>query len=477
MARLLVIDKDVAFCELMEHVGTLLHVHVAFAATLAEGLALGASGVDVVLLEKNLPDADGITCLGDVQALKGAPTILIATEFGNADIAERALRAGAWDFLCKPLQAQEILLLLQQVLLHRQGRCLEQSSACDIPLHVDDNENILQREGLVGTSPSFLAALTRAQEAARSETNVLIYGETGAGKELFARLVHINSRRRKETFVTVDCAALTENLVESHLFGHARGAFTGADKAKEGLLLTANGGTLFLDEMGELPLSIQKVFLRALELRRFRPVGAVEEVPSNFRLIAATNKDLSHMVKQKLFRDDLLYRLQGVTIRIPPLRERKEDIVPLAEYAIRNFCQNNSLPIKTLNASCLKALQAYTWPGNVRELINTVERACIVAKDELELFAVHLPTDMRVAIARERVQEDTRSATPIMQGALFLATDEGTPSLKEWKKYTEETYLQRLMQQHKGDIRACATKAGVSRGHFYELLKKHGISP
>ncbi len=463
MAKILVVDKDVALCEFVEKVGMHLNCEVVHATTLAQGLQWGVQGVDVVLLEKALPDGDGIASIQEFLDIYTRPHVLIMTEFGNADIAERAVRSGAWDFLCKPLHAKELSSVLQQCLAHRQASKQEENTE-------------LLREGLIGSSPAFLTALARAQEAARAETNVLIYGETGTGKELFARLVHANSKRNKEAFITVDCAALTENLVESHLFGHARGAFTGADKAKEGLLLTAHEGTLFLDEMGELPLSIQKVFLRALELRRFRPVGMVEEVPSDFRLIAATNKDLSAMAKEGSFRDDLLYRLQGVTIRIPPLRERKEDIAPLAEYAMQKFCKKNNLPFKAFNANYLDALYSYTWPGNVRELINTVERACIVAKDALELYAVHLPTDVRVAIVRERVQEEARSAPQVLQGAFFVSTEEGTPTLKEWKKYTEQTYVQRLLEQYKGDIRSCAQMAGVSRGHFYELLKKHAAN-
>ncbi len=461
---LLIIDRDEKLHELVDRVSLPLGFKVLHATSLAQGLALGAAGVDVVLLEKTLPDGDGIARMREVLALPQKPHVLIMTEFANGDIAERALRSGAWEFLCKPLHMQEISAVLEQSLGYRHNR------------GVDGAEAILQREGLVGSSPALLAALARVQEAAHSGANVLIYGETGTGKELFARLLHKNSERCAEAFITVDCAALTENLVESHLFGHARGAFTGAEKSKEGLLLKAHGGTLFLDEMGELPLSMQKVFLRALELRRFRPVGVVEEVPSDFRLVAATNKDLSAMAKDGHFRDDLLYRLQGLTIRIPPLRERKEDIPALAEYTMINFCKKKSLPIKSFNTSCLKALMAYAWPGNVRELIHTVERACIVAKEEQELYAVHLPTDIRVAVVRDRVKEEEQSAPPVLQGAFFVSTHEGTPTLKEWKKYTEHTYVQRILEQNKGDIRACAAIAGVSRGHFYELLKKHNIS-
>ncbi len=464
MQKLLVIDKDASAHDLMDAVSVPLGFEVLHATSLEEGLQLGVVGVDVVLLEKNLPDGDGITNIQDIQALPGKPHVLIVSEFANGDIAERALRSGAWDFLCKPLHVKHMCEVLEQVLSHRQDRGMEGVDA------------LLRCDNLVGSSPALLAALARMHEAAQSGSNVLIYGETGTGKELFARMLHKNSDRSADVFVTVDCAALTENLVESHLFGHARGAFTGADRAKDGLLLKAHEGTLFLDEMGELPLSMQKVFLRVLELRRFRPVGMVEEVPSDFRLIAATNKDLHAMVKEGTFRDDLLYRLQGIVIHIPPLRERKEDIAPLAEFAMKKFCERKSLPLKSFNTSFLETLCAYTWPGNVRELINTVERACVVAKDEQQLYAVHLPTDMRVAVVRERVQEDAESAPPILQGAFFLSTDEGTPSLKEWKKYTEHTYVQRILAQNRGDIRACANMAGVSRGHFYELLKKHNIT-
>ncbi len=462
---LLLVDRDENLHELVDNICNSLCFNVLHATSLAEALQKGAQGVDVVLLEKTLPDGDGIAHIGAFRALPFKPHVLIMTEFANGDIAERALREGAWDFLCKPFQMQDLSAILEQGISHRQGRST-----------LNNGEALLYREGLIGTSTALLTALSRMHEAAQSGTNVLIYGETGTGKELFARMLHKNSERIHEPFITVDCAALTENLVESHLFGHAKGAFTGADKAKDGLLLKAHGGTLFLDEIGELPLSMQKVFLRALELRRFRPVGMVEEVPSDFRLIAATNKDLSSMVKQGQFRDDLLYRLQGFTIRIPPLRERKEDIPALAEFVMRNFCEKKSLAIKSFTPNFLDALHAYSWPGNVRELINTVERACVVAKKEQELYAVHLPTDMRVAVVRSKVQAEAEHAPPVLQGALFFSTQEGTPTLKEWKKYTEQTYVQRILEQNKGDIRACAQVAGVSRGHFYELLKKHGVS-
>ncbi len=464
MPTILLIDSENDFQEMVAKVADRLEVKALFANSLAEGLAYETHDIDVILLEKILPDGEGIAHMQQFLTWPQKPHVLLITQMGSKDIAERALRAGAWEFLCKPLQSQELIKTLQQALAHRKGR---------------SQQNIVQRvqqHKILGKSPALQETLQLLHEAALSEANVLIYGETGVGKELFANALHESSMRSSQPFVTVDCASLTENLIESQLFGHTRGAFTGAEKAKDGLILAAHTGTLFLDEVGELPLSMQKVFLRALELRRFRPVGMVEEVHSDFRLIGATNKDLSQLVKEKQFRDDLLYRLKGITLRIPPLRERHHDIIILAEHSIKNFCTLHSLPIKKISPSCIDTLLSYTWPGNVRELISNVERACIIAKDENELYPVHFPTDMRVATLRDRIEDDLRSLKPIVEGAFFLSTKEGMPTLKQWKKHAEHTYVTRLLEQNKGDIRLCAQKAGVSRGHFYELLKKHNVS-
>ncbi len=467
MMKVLLIDTDAALRETLQKVAKPLDLEVMFANNLTEGFAMQSLGIDIILLEKIHADGDGIARIQDFLAWKEKPHVLLITQLGSGDIAERALRVGAWEFLCKPVQAVELSAALQQAIAHRKGRGLEGLEGLEEHLH---------SHAILGSSPALQAALKRLREAAQSESNVLIYGETGVGKELFASALHHNSLRKHKPFVTVDCASLTENLVESHLFGHARGAFTGADKARDGLLLSAHTGTLFLDEVGELPMSMQKVFLRALELRRFRPVGMVEEIPSDFRLIAATNKNLATLVKEKEFRDDLLYRLQGVTVHIPALRERKDDIILLAEHVIKNFCTVHTLPLKALSSSCMDALMSYAWPGNVRELISTMERACIMAKEENELYPVHLPTDVRVAIVRGRVHSHERNVKPIAQGAFFLSTEEGMPTLKEWRKYAEHTYITKLLEQNDNDVRICAQKSGLSRGHFYELLKKHNIS-
>ena len=461
MARILVVDDEVVVRTLVAEVGLRLNHTVLQASTVEEGLRLGAPGVDMVLLDVLLPDGNGLERIREFVALPGRPELVVITGYGDGDAAEMALRSGAWEYLTKPLRVRELSQMLQHITAYRAGR-----RSGDPSLNMD-------RSHIIGNSAILREALLQLYEAANSDVNVLLLGETGVGKELFAKALYRNSHRAGHPFVTVDCASLPETLVESHLFGHSRGAFTGADRAREGLLLAAHRGTLFLDEVGDLPLSMQGAFLRALELRRFRPIGEVEEVPSDFRLVGATNRDLSAMVRTERFRSDLLYRLQGMTIRIPPLRERKEDIPDLARHAVLRFCVQHEQPVKQMTEGCLESLMAYHWPGNVRELMHAMEWACVAAQSEEQIYNGHLPTDIRVAVARGRV-DGGRQYEPEPQGQALFSDD--VPTLKEWKNRAELEYVQRLMQYCRGDIRKAASLAGLSRGHLYELLKKHGNS-
>ena len=327
---------------------------------------------------------------------------------------------------------------------------------------------------------------------ASTDATVLIMGETGVGKELFARTLYRNSHRASRPFVAVDCASLPETLVESHLFGHARGAFTGAERASEGLLRAAHQGTLFLDEVGELPLPVQGAFLRALELRRFRPVGEVREVESDFRLVAATNQDLEAMSEDGRFRKDLLYRLQGMTIVIPPLRRRRDEIPLLARQAVIRCCRRNGMEEKELSPLLLEMLAEYDWPGNVRELFHTLERACLAAEHASLLLPAHLATGLRVAVARSRAGQGRvagdvpggREVCPPLAeaGACSVPdlppmpeTGRAFPSLRSWRHEAERHYVARVRALCGDDARAAARMAGVSRGHWYELLKKYGF--
>ena len=399
----------------------------------------------------------------------GHPRVSIVAGRGDADAAEAALRSGAWEYLVKPLRVRDLSKALTQAVQWRNSRDSQSRS-------------LLRHPDIIGKSPALAEALEALREAAASNVNVLITGETGTGKELFASALHANSLRASGPFVTVDCTTLPETLVEAHLFGHARGAFTGADRAREGLLAAADHGTLFLDEVGELPLPVQGAFLRALELRRFRPVGEVREVESDFRLVAATNRDLDDMVGMDLYRSDLRFRLRGMTIHVPPLRRRAEDIPLLAEHFTARYCQRHELPNKELTPDCYAMLADYSWPGNVRELRHTIERACAAAGDGTQLFTRHLPTEIRIELARKRLvhlsePEESAPTAPLpeQEPSTQPRKPETFPTLRDMKAKAERDYIAGLFAACQGDVRRAAGIAGVSRGHFYELLKKYGL--
>jgi len=294
----------------------------------------------------------------------------------------------------------------------------------------------LKRDEIVGESRAIRDCLDQVAQCAGTDTGVLITGETGTGKELFARAIHVNSPRAQGPLIVVDCASLPDQLVESILFGHARGAFTGADCECKGLIEQADGGTLFLDEIGELPLETQKSFLRVLQDHVFRPVGKNRELKSNFRLVAATNRDLAAMVQQGLFRSDLYFRLNTFSIHLPPLRDREGDIEKLVMSFVFTICRRNRSPIKGVVPETLASLSAYHWPGNVRELLNVLEKA-------------------------------------------ILPLPEALPPFKDYRRQCtadlEVQYLRRLLREAAGDIvRACAV-SGLSRSRLYDLLKVHGL--
>ena len=310
------------------------------------------------------------------------------TGLGDPDEAELAIKSGAWDYLEKPASFDAIKLPLLRALEYRAERKSGNPSI------------VLKRNGIIGDSQKITSCLELLAQAAGSDANVLITGETGTGKELFAKVVHSNSPRAKRNFVVVDCTALPETLVESVLFGHARGAFTGAETSEEGLIKQADGGTLFLDEIGELPLLIQKRFLRVIQEHRFRPVGGRQEIASDFRLVAATNRNLEDMVREGRFREDLLFRLRTIVIESPPLREIPEDIKKLTVYYMNDLCERFGIVAKGASPEFWEIVTEYPWPGNVRELIQALEKALISAKDEPMLFPKHLPTYIRIQVAR-----------------------------------------------------------------------------
>jgi DNA-binding NtrC family response regulator len=325
----------------------------------------------LMLLDLNLPKLSGIDVLKRLSSAKQTDIpIVVMTAHGSIDAAVEAMKEGAYDFLTKPLDKDHLLIVLRKALergsLQREVAYLRSEVAG-------------RYASIVGNSPSLHAVVEAAQRAARSDASVLLLGESGTGKELFARSIHQWSPRRNMPFVVINCVALTETLLENELFGHERGAFTGADRQQKGKLETADGGTVFLDEIGDMSLPLQSKLLRVLQDREFQRVGGSKTVSVNIRVIAATNKDLRQAVKAGRFREDLYFRLNVITLTLPPLRERRRDIAALAQFFLERHRQDAKRPRMTLSPAALDALTRYPWPGNIRELDNVIARAVVLS--------------------------------------------------------------------------------------------------
>lgn len=457
MAEILIIDDDPLFAETVaDKLDSLRHTSQS-AETLAAGLAAAAEGAfDVILLDVYLPDGNGLQAIDQLRAVPSEPQVIIITGQGDPDGAELAIRHGAWCYLEKNSIVKEITLPLTRALQYRQALCGQKAVL-----------RTVERDQLVGESPRFLQCLELLATAAAADASVLVSGESGTGKEAFARAIHANSRRKNGNFVVVDCTALPEQLVESVLFGHVKGAFTGADRANRGLIRHADKGTLFLDEIGELPLATQKSFLRVLQERTFCPVGSQEECHSDFRLICATNRDLAAMTRQGLFREDLLYRLRGLSLHLPPLRERDGDIPLLVEHFLTRLVQRYGQDRKECLPEFMDYLTGYPWPGNVRELSQAMESAFAQAVYSPVLFPQHLPVHIRTAHARANVRGQE------VPPATRAASDDFVLSWREAKDTFEREYTRRLLHRSDNNIMEAGRLSGLSRTRLYQLIKKY----
>jgi DNA-binding NtrC family response regulator len=354
----------------------------------SEAIDLLARGVpDLVFTDWRMPKLGGEDVLRHIrneQRLAAIPVIVI-TAFGSSHNAIEAVRLGAYDFVMKPFDLEEISLTVERALAHSSLN----REVIDLRARVE-RQNTLGAGRLIGSSARMVDAFKMIGKVAETDTTVLICGESGTGKELVAEAIHNYSRRKHNAFVVVNCAALPENLLESELFGYERGAFTGAATRKVGRFEMAEGGTIFLDEIGELSPNLQAKLLRVLQDHTFERLGGGETIGGDFRVLAATNRDLDATVREKLFREDLFYRLNVVRITVPPLRERRADIVPLAEHFLRVYSENSGLPAVGFSEEAMLMLQTYSYPGNVRELENMVERAVLMARGRVILPA-HFP--------------------------------------------------------------------------------------
>lgn len=332
----------------------------------------GSNTIDILISDLIMPDMTGVEVLRAVKDIQPHCAALMITAYGTIKTAVEAMRLGAFNYIAKPFEMDEVRLMVKQALENR--ILLEENVYLKQQLRTN-----YRFDNIVGSSGKMQEVFKVVERAADSRATVLIRGESGTGKELIARALHFNSARANKQFVAVSCAALTETLLESELFGHEKGAFTGAAGQKAGRFELANHGTLFLDEIGEIPLSIQVKLLRVLQEREFERVGGTKSIKVDVRLVAATNRDLEQAVAEREFREDLYYRLQVIQIFVPPLRDRKEDIPSLADHFLQKYCRENGRKIKAVSDDALELLSAYSFPGNVRELENIVERAVVLA--------------------------------------------------------------------------------------------------
>ncbi|OGK76805.1 MAG: histidine kinase [Candidatus Rokubacteria bacterium GWA2_70_23] len=430
-----------------------------------EGLALvETERPDVLLTDVKMPGMDGLEVLRRARELDPTLPVIMITAFATIESAVEAIKEGAFDYLPKNFSVDQLTVTveraLKQRLLHEENRNLREQL-----------QEAFGLENLVGRSPLMVQVFELIKKAARSEANILVMGESGTGKELVARAVHANSPRASHPFIPVDCASLPENLLESELFGHEKGAFTGAIRTKFGLMETADGGTLFLDEIAELPLGLQVKLLRALQERQIRRVGGTSVMDVDVRLVSATNRDLREAVAKGQFREELYYRVNVIEIRLPPLRDRLGDLKLLAHAFLKKYGQGR---FSGFDGDTLAVLEAYAWPGNVRELQNIIERACALADGE-RITTLDLPEHILSAARRQEAQPG-RAAGGGASEPLTSGADLPLKEAKErWMHVLEGSYLRDLLERHGGNISAAAKAAGIDRKTFHRLIGKYQI--
>ncbi|MEA1921960.1 MAG: sigma-54 dependent transcriptional regulator [Pseudomonadota bacterium] len=461
MANILIIDDDSFIAETIS--ALILHLgHIPTSAlTLRDGLKqAGSNNFDLILLDVSLPDGSGLEIIPQLTALPSSPEVLIFTGFGDTNGAALAITNGAWDYLVKGDSLHNVRLSLERALRYREAR-QKQPQAIS-----------LKRDDLIGESPAIKQLCDFIARAAGGPADILLTGATGTGKELAARTIHDNSPRQKHEFVVVDCAALPLNLSERTLFGSRRGAYTGADRDHEGLVAKADSGSLFFDEIGELGLDQQKVLLRVLQERSYRPLGDTKEKKSDFRLIAATNRDLEAMVKEGTFRRDLYYRLNALNYTMPTLAERLEDIDLLAPYFINQFCKKTGAETKGFSPDLIEALKSHNWPGNIRELSQALEAAITLAGPEEILYSQHLAKHLRINLSQVKFAAGNRGS----RQALTETRSEPLPTLAQFRQTAELEYFTRLLQQNRQNLKEALKISGLSRSRFYDLVKRHKLS-
>ena len=447
----LIVDDDDAFRNVLAGELQRMGFQVTAIATAGEAIAhVGERQPDIVLLDLRLPDMSGLDVLRNIRERAPATDVIMLTGHGTIDTAIESIRMGAFDYVAKPCPLDELDVRIR--------RALERQS-------LRRRANLLERgltppdlaAAFVGESPEFRRVLQLIERVGPSDSTVLIAGETGTGKEMVAKLLHARSARRSRPFVVVECAALQEALLQSELFGHERGAFTGAERAKAGLFEVAHGGTVFLDEIGEVSVATQVKLLRVLDTSTFRHVGGTAEIKVDVRVLAATNRDLPAMVRQGLFREDLYYRLSTVPVTLPPLRARGNDIDLLARHFAALLSERFGVE-RRLSAAAIEALRRHHWPGNVRELLHAIEAAIVVCEGS-DVQPEHLPAQLRSGAS------SSSSPSPNGNGAALQTLEA-----------MERAHIERALKETKGHRGQAARILGISERNLYRKLREYGFA-
>ncbi len=446
-AHLLIVDDDEITCNLLEEVLSKEGYRVDQALDGREAISKGdQKHYDVVLTDIKMIGVDGMEVLKAYRQKSPETIMIMMTAFGSIETAILAIKEGAYDYVSKPFKLDEIKLAIQRALDQR--RLLQENL-----LYRQELITKYKLENIVGRSPQMLQVYKTIARVAESRSTVLLIGESGTGKELVARAIHFNSPRAPRAFIAVDCGSLAETLLESELFGHVRGAFTGAITNKKGLFEEADSGTCFLDEVGDISLAMQGKLLRVLQEHEIRRVGGTETIKVDVRIVAATNKNLEQLITEKRFREDLFYRLNVVSLHLPPLRDRVEDIPLLAEHFLRKFAEINQKPVSRISPEALEMLSRFGWPGNARELENVVERAVTLSQ-----HSIILPEDLP---ARMRTE-------PAMVNANILPSHISLSEL-------EKLYIQKVLEQTGWNKKKAADILGIDRRTLYRMASRYGI--
>jgi len=458
--RILVVDDEMIVCESCQRILQEDSYEVECVSSGKEAIEkMKANPFDIVITDLKMPGIDGMEVLKSIREDYPDTVVIMITGFSTVETAVEAMKLGAFDYIPKPFTPDEVSIVVKKA-IEKRSLLLE---------NIYLRQELQEKYGfhnIVGKSKRMQEIYRIIAKVAMTDSTVLIYGQSGTGKELIARAVHFNSPRREKPFVPVDCAVLSENLLESELFGHIRGSFTGAVSTKPGLFEVADGGTLFLDEVGNISLAIQAKLLRVLQEREFTPVGGTKAKKVDIRLIAATNKDLEKMIHEETFREDLYYRLNIVPIPLPLLKDRQEDIPLLASHFLKKYAEEMGKTIKGLTPEAMKRLMRYPWPGNVRELENVIERSVVMIDDEM-VRSEHLILPR----AQEKEEPDEVQAPH--------TSDE----LKEVKKHlrekvveeVERAFVMSALERNNWNVTRAAEEVGMLRPNFQALMRKYNL--